>query len=296
MTPTRQEELQAFYQQVLPGFLEYLRSHQSAIEQVELATSKDGIVSFPATQILGGVLKTVRVPLPLITADIDQAEEYAREMGDYAKVQGDYAKAQGNYAKAEGDYADEKGTYAQTQGNAALAAKNTVTSWYTPFHDAVEAWAAQAEADETARVSAETVRQSQESTRQSQEQARETRAASDHTRAESDHTTATTDHSRAESDHSTAVQDHTTATADHATYGEDHAISEAQQSTFEANEAQRQQDFEDAEQERMETMLVTKCFVDTLTMHLMFCTPVNNTTEFAVSGGHLQVSFDYETI
>lgn len=77
--PTTEEEKRAFYQAALPGFLEYLRSHMSAIEQVELAETREGIVSFPATQVLGGVQKTVRVPLSLLTAGCDSAAENARE-------------------------------------------------------------------------------------------------------------------------------------------------------------------------------------------------------------------------
>ena len=108
MIPTTQEEMQAFYAMALPGFLEYLRSHQTAIEQVELASTRQGIVSFPATQSLGGVLKTVRVPLSMLTADIDAAEEEARAMSLYAKNQGDYAKAQGDRVDGALDDLDEE--------------------------------------------------------------------------------------------------------------------------------------------------------------------------------------------
>ena len=68
--PTTEEEKRAFYAMALPGFLEYLRSHMSAIEQVELASTREGIVSFPATQILGGVQKTVRVPVGIRDPDL----------------------------------------------------------------------------------------------------------------------------------------------------------------------------------------------------------------------------------
>ena len=73
--PTTEEEKRAFYQAALPGFLEYLRSHMSAIEQVELAETREGIVSFPATQVLGGVQKTVRVPLSLIASVVGEMAE-----------------------------------------------------------------------------------------------------------------------------------------------------------------------------------------------------------------------------
>lgn len=128
--PTTEEEKRAFYQAALPGFLEYLRTHMSAIEQVELADTREGIVSFPATQVLGGVQKTVRVPLSLlmsgvdaVVADTEQATEYANEQGDYAKGQGDYAKNQGDYAKEKGDYALEKGNFAK-------GLYDTISLWY----------------------------------------------------------------------------------------------------------------------------------------------------------------------
>ena len=156
--PTTESEKQEFYAVVLPGFLEYLRSHMSAIEQVELATVKNGIVSFPATQIIGGVQKTVRVPLSLVTADIDAAETEVREMAAYAKQQGDYAKQQAAAVNAAGDYANEQGRYAKAKGDEALAAKNTVTSWFNPFRDEVEDWAADAADAESKRVQAENIR------------------------------------------------------------------------------------------------------------------------------------------
>lgn len=212
MYPTTEEEKRAFYQAALPGFLEYLRSHMSAIEQVELAETREGIVSFPATQTLGGVQKTVRVPLSLLTADYDRAiadieaaSDYAEEQGDYAKGQGDYAKNQGDYAKDEGDYAKNQGDYAKAQGDYAKEKGDdaadiyaAVTQWYNPFRDEVEGWyddevsawnsfksgvnntladwsdaEAARVAAEQLRVSQENTRQNQESTRQSQEQTRQ---------------------------------------------------------------------------------------------------------------------------
>ena len=150
----REEELQAFYVMALPGFLEYLRTHQSRIEDIELATVKDGIVSFPATQTLGGVQKTVRVPLSMLTASIDQAETLAREEAAYA------------------EYAEEQGDYAKSKGDEALAIKNTVTTWYNPFRDNVEQWAGDAATAESQRAAAELIRTNQENTRVSQESSR----------------------------------------------------------------------------------------------------------------------------
>jgi len=212
MYATTEEEKRAFYQDALPGFLEYLRSHMKAIEQVELAVTREGIVSFPATQILGGVQKTVRVPLSLLTAEFDtaiseveDATDYANAQGDYAKAKGDYAEEQGDYAKDEGDYAKNQGDYGKAQGDYAKEKGDdaaeiyaAVTQWYNPFRDEVEGWysnevsawnsfksgvnntladwsdtEAARVAAEQLRVSQENTRQNQESTRQSQEQTRQ---------------------------------------------------------------------------------------------------------------------------
>ena len=140
MTPTKQEELQAFYQKALPGFIEYVRTHQSAIEEVELALTKDGIVSFPATQVLGGVQKTVRVPLSLITANVDDAEALCRELAEYARQQGDYALAQALYSLEKGDYAGEQGDYAKAQGNAVSQLRSQMSAWYDSFRTGAENW------------------------------------------------------------------------------------------------------------------------------------------------------------
>ncbi len=68
---TRQRELEAFYATALPGFLEYLRSQGTSVDSIELATDLEGINSLPARLDIGGVQKTVLVPLTLLTREID---------------------------------------------------------------------------------------------------------------------------------------------------------------------------------------------------------------------------------
>ncbi|MBR2290780.1 MAG: hypothetical protein IJ868_00500 [Prevotella sp.] len=138
--PTKEQELLAFYEIAMPGFLEYMRAHIANIEDVELATKKDGIVSFPATQVIGGVVKTVRVPLSVITADVDAAETLCRELAEYAQQQGDYAKAQAAHAKEEGDYAAEQGAFANQQGTLMESLRGTVSAWYPSFKSTAETW------------------------------------------------------------------------------------------------------------------------------------------------------------
>lgn len=120
------------------------------------------------------------------------------------------------------------------------------------------------------------------------------RAETDHNTATQDHTTAGQDHTRAESDHTRAEQDHTRAGQDHSTASSDHEISAQQQSTFEANEAQRQQDFEDAEEARMANMILTRPFVDPATMCLMFVQPQQDKTKYQVLQGCLNITIQYE--
>lgn len=302
MYPTTEEEKRAFYQQVLPGFLEYVRSHMSAIEQVELATVRDGIVSFPATQILGGVQKTVRVPLSLLTRDIDEAEQQARDYAAYAKQQGDYAKAQAQAVNAAGQYAEEQGDYAKAQGNAALSAKNTVTNWYTPFHDDVEAWAANAKSAENQRVAAENTRISQENTRQSQEASRVNaeliRVAQENERiaAELDRIAAELARARAELERKAAESQR--ELNESTRQSQEQAREEAEglrQQTFITNEAQRQQDFEDAEGERMKAALLTRFYIDPDTMELHALQVENDDIDYHISDeGDLIASFESE--
>lgn len=118
-------------------------------------------------------------------------------------------------------------------------------------------------------------------------------ADADHTMAEGDHSTADADHTRAESDHTRAESDHTRAESDHSTATDDHANYTADRQTFAENEAQRQQDFEDAEEARMAAMVVTRCFVDLTTMCLMFVQPASDGTQYQVRNGNLNITVTY---
>lgn len=71
MIQTSQRELETFYAMALPGFLEYLAAHGTAVDRVEIATTTEGVTSLPARYRLGGVEKNVLVPLDLLTKDVD---------------------------------------------------------------------------------------------------------------------------------------------------------------------------------------------------------------------------------
>ena len=60
---TPQMELEAFCAQLAPVFLEYLRTHGTAVDRIEVATSLEGITALPARYSLGGVEKKVLAPL-----------------------------------------------------------------------------------------------------------------------------------------------------------------------------------------------------------------------------------------
>lgn len=68
---TPQMELEAFCAQLAPVFLEYLRTHGTAVDRIEVATSLEGITALPARYSLGGVEKNVLAPLKLLTKDVD---------------------------------------------------------------------------------------------------------------------------------------------------------------------------------------------------------------------------------
>ena len=68
---TRQTEHEAFYAELMPGFLEYLGRSASDVDSIELATTLEGVNSLPARLDIGGVTKTVLVPLTLLTKEVD---------------------------------------------------------------------------------------------------------------------------------------------------------------------------------------------------------------------------------
>lgn len=90
---TTQAELEAFYAMALPGFLEYIKSHGTSIDKIEMATTLEGIKSLPALMQLGGVEKTVLAPLTLLTKDVDIQIENCIEATTNANVSASEASA-----------------------------------------------------------------------------------------------------------------------------------------------------------------------------------------------------------
>ena len=60
-----------------------------------------------------------------------------------------------------------------------------------------------------------------------------------------------------------------------------------------ADEAQRQADFENAEEDRIAAMTVTRCFVRLQTMHLMFVQPESDSTQYKLRRGRLKIISTY---
>lgn len=71
MIYTTQAELEAICAELYPVFMEYVRTHSSGTGDIELHNSIEGVDSLPANYSLGGVEKIVRVPLSLLTKDVD---------------------------------------------------------------------------------------------------------------------------------------------------------------------------------------------------------------------------------
>ena len=161
MTQTKQAENEAFFASVLPAFLEYVRLHAATVEGVELATSLQGISSMQCLQELGGVVKIVRVPLSLITYDLEQAEQRAYNAADDA----DEAAGRANTAAAAANTAAQNANdeadlvdaavldIAAEKAAAVAAAQNanekadlassiwaTVKAWYESVNPAWTTW------------------------------------------------------------------------------------------------------------------------------------------------------------
>ena len=71
MIYTTQAELEAICARLYPVFMEYVRTHSSGTGDIELHNSMEGVDSLPANYSLGGVEKIVRVPLSLLTKEVD---------------------------------------------------------------------------------------------------------------------------------------------------------------------------------------------------------------------------------
>lgn len=176
---TSQLELEALCAQLAPVFLEYLRTHGTAVDRIEIATTLDGITTLPARYSLGGVEKNVLAPLKLLTKDVDVQIAACAQATTKANAAADNANAAAKkVTDAITDISAEKAAAQAAAANANAAASNADSK-----RKELESNEAQRQANEQARqaaesdrASAESVRRQNETTRQTQESARQTQA------------------------------------------------------------------------------------------------------------------------
>lgn len=167
---TSQSELEALSALLAPVFLEYLRTHGTAVDRIELATSLDGLTSLPARYSLGGVEKTVLAPLRLLTANVDVQAELAKQAAARANTAADNANAAaGRVTTAITDISAEKAA-----AQAAAAAANTAATNADNKRKEIEQNEATRQSNEQTRIANENARKTAETTRQSQENTRQT--------------------------------------------------------------------------------------------------------------------------
>lgn len=163
---TPQMELEAFCAQLAPVFLEYLRTHGTAVDRIEVATSLEGITALPARYSLGGVEKNVLAPLKLLTKDVDVKIAACQQ-----------ATAKANTAADNANAAANRVTTAITDISAEKAAAQAATAKANAAATNADNKRKELEQNEAARQTAEAARKTQEATRQSNETKRQTDVA-----------------------------------------------------------------------------------------------------------------------
>lgn len=122
---TPQMELEAFCAQLAPVFLDYLRTHGTAVDRIEVATSLEGITALPARYSLGGVEKNVLAPLKLLTKDVDVKIAACQQATAKANTAADNANAAANrVTTAITDISAEKAAAQAATAKANAAATN----------------------------------------------------------------------------------------------------------------------------------------------------------------------------
>lgn len=269
MYQTNQAENEAFFVEIMPAFLEYVRQHSATVEGVELATSLQGISSMQCLQELGGVVKVVRVPLSMMTYNVQEAEQRANDAADAA----DMAAGRANTAAANAndkaalvtaavlDIATEKAAATAAAQNAnskadlANSIYQTVKAWYESINPAWSTWFTATQSDWTtwfnarkaewpewyngiksayetwvaAAQQAETARQTAEATRQGNESTRQTQE----TTRQGNETTRQGNETTRQNQEATRVGNETTRQNNESTR-------QTQEGTRESNESSRQ--------------------------------------------------------
>lgn len=187
MNQTDIQELEMMCARFFPVFQDYLRRHSVGSGDIELATTLDGIYSLPCIYDLGGVQKTVRVPVVLLKQDAMEGVEDCRLAAEEART----AAGEANAAAKRVTDAITDITVAKKAAIDAAAAANTAasnadrarTEIQAASADWAEAEAARVQEEQTrvqaelARETAEQQRSEAERVRQAQEELRQTNTA-----------------------------------------------------------------------------------------------------------------------
>lgn len=187
-TITKKEEWDAIAAEFHPYFLEYLKKKGTSVDSIEEYRSLEGVRCLPARLELGGVRKTVLVPVSILCKDaLDAADNANRaaQGADEATARADQATDRANASaqradEATADLSREKTAVLEAcdaANSAADAANSAADSANTAMADFASAEAARVEAEESRR-SAESLRAEAEDLRDTAEQLRDTAEAS----------------------------------------------------------------------------------------------------------------------
>lgn len=151
---TAQIELEALCAQLAPVFLEYLRTHGTAIDRIEEVATLDGVTSMPVRYSLGGVEKNVLAPIKLLRAGVDEAIGSCGEAAADARA----AAAEANSAVAGIESAMEGIAKERAETVAATAAANSAAARAEAATSDLDALKTEISAAEAGRVEAEAAR------------------------------------------------------------------------------------------------------------------------------------------
>lgn len=93
MLQTTKEELDYIISQLRPMIMQDLKQYAVGVGEIELATTLEGIYSFPAIQKLGGTEKVVEILLSTLQDNLDGLAEQARQATAEAQTAADNANA-----------------------------------------------------------------------------------------------------------------------------------------------------------------------------------------------------------
>ena len=93
MLQTTKEELDYIISQLRPMIMQDLKQYAVGVGEIELATTLEGIYSFPAIQKLGGTEKVVEILLSTLQDNLEGLAEQAKQATAEAQTAADNANA-----------------------------------------------------------------------------------------------------------------------------------------------------------------------------------------------------------